>query len=150
MACCGWMEGGVAQWTTTGYTQDVRSTAYARYPSNLQRSATAPDTMVAAVAANCTKIGIIRMSCHVMSCTVTGVRVHLRNRLNSTGNAQFDIFTWELRTYRKLEEPPEPLTLGEVVKSKSVPANEVVAVVLPAVREPIADEVEAYCAKAGI
>ena len=42
-----------AQCTTTGYTQDVSRTAYARYPSNLHRSATAPLTIVAAVAANC-------------------------------------------------------------------------------------------------
>ena len=40
------------QCTTTGYTKAVRKKEYPRYASNLVRSATEPETMVAAAAEN--------------------------------------------------------------------------------------------------
>ena len=42
------------EWMTTGYTQALMKKEYMTYASKRVRSAMAPDTMVQAVAANCT------------------------------------------------------------------------------------------------
>ena len=48
------------EWMRTGYTQELINNEYKMYASNRVRSAMAPETMVQAVAANCSagKVGV--------------------------------------------------------------------------------------------